>query len=406
VDFSTVALTDAQQAFAEDVKAFLDENLTEEVYARRRERADSYDAELYSAMGAKGWLFPRWRKEDGGAELDDVCAKILENELKERDAPIGGMLGTTRLVWPALDVHGDPGLRDELKPGVARGTMRFALGYTEPDGGSDIANAKTRAVRDGDEWVINGQKIFTSRGQYATHIFLITRTDPTLPKHKGMTMFLVPTSSPGFERQPLPTIGDETTNVTFYTDIRLPDRYRIGEVNNGWSVLHGPLDAEHHLGGHASKLEEVSGGVYHMFYLKNALRAAVDWAREAGNGAGPLVEDKTFLAGIGHLLTEMEAGACTPSAMGRVLGSDVARLGCEELIDLVGPQATLPYGADGAIGDGIIEFAHRQAQHTATPGGTVEVFRTIIAQHDLGLPRPDYPGRKAFLTGDRPGAAA
>ena len=118
---------------------------------------------------------------------------------------------------------------------MANGTVRIAQGYTEPDGGSDIANAKTRAVRDGDEWVINGQKIFTSNAQYATHIFLITRTDPTLPKHKGMTMFLVPTSSPGFERQPLPTIGDETTNVSFYSDIRLPDRYRIGEVNNGWS---------------------------------------------------------------------------------------------------------------------------------------------------------------------------
>ncbi len=405
MDFSPVDLTEAQQAFAEEVRAFLDENMTEEVYARRRERADNQDDELYLAVGAKGWLFPRWRKEDGGAELDDVCAKILENELRERDVPIG-IVGTTRLVWPAVEAHGDPGLRDELKAGVAQGTVRFSLGYTEPDGGSDIANAKTRAVRDGDEWVINGQKIFTSRVQYATHVFLITRTDPTLPKHKGLTMFLVPTSSPGFERQPLPTIGDETTNVSFYSDIRLPDRYRIGEVNNGWSVLHGPLDAEHHLGGHASKLEEVSGGTYHMFYLKNSVRAAVNWARDADHDGGPVIEDKTFLAGIGHLITEMEAGGCTPSAMGRIKGSDVARLGCEELIDLVGPAATLPYGAEGAIGDGVIEFAHRQAQHTATPGGTTEVFRTIIAQHDLGLPRPDYPGRKAFLAGDRPGAAA
>jgi alkylation response protein AidB-like acyl-CoA dehydrogenase len=317
-----------------------------------------------------------------------------------------GLVGTTRLVWPAVEAHGDPSLRVELKRQVSAGKVRFSLGYTEPDGGSDIANAKTRAVRDGDEWVINGQKIFTSRVQYATHVFLITRTDPTLPKHKGLTMFLVPTSSPGFERQPLPTIGDETTNVSFYSDIRLSDRYRIGEVNNGWSVLHGPLDAEHHLGGHASKLEEVGGGTYHMFYLKKAIQAAVRWARDTEDGDGPVADEKTFLAGIGHLAAEMEAASCTPSAMGRVMGSDVARLGCEELIDLVGPAATLPWGADGAIGDGAIEFAHRQAQHTATPGGTVEVFRTIIAQHDLGMPRPDYPGRKAFLQGDRPGVTA
>jgi len=405
MDFSPVALTEDQQAFAEEVRAFLDEHLTPEVVAGMRERSSSYDEGFYLALGTKGWLTPRWRKEDGGAELDDVRAKILQNELRERDAQIG-LLGTTHLVWPAIEASGDPGLRDELKPQVAKGTVRFALGYTEPDGGSDIANAKTRAVRDGDEWVINGQKIFTSNVQYATHVFLITRTDQTLPKHKGMTMFLVPTSSPGFERQPLPTIGDETTNVSFYSDIRLPDRYRIGEVNNGWSTLHGPLDAEHHLGEHTSKLEEVGPGGNIVRNLARSVDAALDWAKDAPDGNGPMIADEAFLAGIGHLLTQMEGSACTPTAMGKVIGSDTARLGFEELIDLIGPAATLPYGADGAIGDGIIEYGHRQAQHSAVPGGTVEVFRTIVAQHDLGLPRPDYPGRRVFLTGDRPAATA
>jgi len=405
VDFSEVVLTDTQQAFAEEVRAFLDEHLTEDVYARIRERADHFDEDLYLALGARGWLFPRWRKEDGGAGLDDVCVRILETELAKRDAPIL-VLGTTHLVWPAVDAHADPALRDELKPQVANGTVRFALGYTEPDGGSDIAAAKTRAVRDGDEWVINGQKIFTSNAQYATHVFLITRTDPTLPKHKGLTMFLVPTSSPGFERQPLPTIGDETTNVSFYSDIRLPDRYRVGEVNNGWSTLHGPLDAEHHLDGPASKLEEIGPGEGITRHLSQSVDAALDWAKGAPDGNGPMIGDKAFLAGIGHLLTEMEASGCTPTAMGKIKGSDTVRLGFEELIDLIGSAATIPYGADGAIGDGIIEYGHRVAQHSAVPGGTVEVFRTIVAQHDLGLPRPDYPGRKVFLTGDRAAAAA
>ena len=306
MDFSTVALTGAQQAFRDEVRAFLDEYLTEEVDARRREQAANYDEEFYLALGAKGWLEPRWRKEEGGAELDDVCVRILETELRNRDAPIL-VLGTTNLVWPAVDASGDPGLRDELKPGVAQGTVRFALGYTEPDGGSDIAAAKTRAVRDGDEWVINGQKIFTSNAQFATHVFLITRTDPSLPKHKGLTMFLVPTSSPGFERQPLPTIGDETTNVSFYSDIRLSDRYRIGEVNNGWSVLHGPLDAEHSIGDSASKLDDVSIGTGLMHYLDRGVEAATRWAREAPDGDGPMIDDKAFLAGLGHILVEIEA---------------------------------------------------------------------------------------------------
>jgi alkylation response protein AidB-like acyl-CoA dehydrogenase len=204
MDFSAVVLTGAQQAFAQEVRAFLDQHLTEDVYARIRERAVHFDEEFYLALGAKGWLEPRWRKEDGGAELDNVCVKILETELARRHAPIGP-IGLTNLAWPAVESSADPGLRDELKPQVARGTARISLAYTEPDGGSDIAAAKTRAVRDGDEWVINGQKIFTTNAQFATHIFLLTRTDPTLPKHKGLTMFLVPTSSPGFDRQPLPT---------------------------------------------------------------------------------------------------------------------------------------------------------------------------------------------------------
>ena len=180
-------------------------------------------------------------------------------------------------------------------------------------------------------------------------------------------------------------------NIIFYSDVRVPDRYRIGEVNNGWSVLRRPLDAEHHLGSPASKLADVSGGIHHMRYFEQSVQAAVRWAQGAPAGDGStLISDPEFLAGIGRLLVEAEAGTVTPGPMGRVKGSDVAREGCEQLIDLVGPAAALPYGADGAISDGVIAFAHRQAQQTATAGGSVEVFRTMIAQNDLGLPRPDY----------------
>ena len=316
------------------------------------------------------------------------------------------MISLTQLVWPAVEAHGDPGVRDELKPGIASGTARICIGYTEPDGGSDIAGAKTRAVRDGDEWVINGQKIFTSNAQFATHVFLLTRTDPALPKHKGLTLFLVPLSTPGFDRQPLPNMVDSGTNITYYSDVRVSDRYRIGEVNDGWSTLHGPLDAEHYLDGPASKLEDIGPGASIVRYLGRSVEAAVRWAKDAPDRDAEMAGNEAFLAGIGRLLVDMEGSACTPSAMAKIIASDTARLGFEQLIDLVGPAATLPPGAQGAIGDGIIELGHRQAQLTATPGGTVEVFRTIIAQHDLGLPRPDYPGRRAFLPGDRPATAA
>ena len=403
MDFSAVALTEAQQKFSDEVRAFLDEHLTEEVYAGARERTDHFDEGLWLAMGAKGWLQPQWKKEDGGAELDDISVKILENELRKRDAPVAG--GANGLIWPAVDVYGVPDLREELKPKVADGTARFVLGYSEPDGGSDIANAKTRAERDGDEWVINGQKIFTTSAQNGTHVFLITRTDPNLPKHKGLTMFLVPMDTPGIEVQALPTVGDERTNLTYYGDVRISDRYRLGEVNNGWSVLHGPLDAEHSIGGEASKLEDLSIGTGHMRYMLTAVEAATKWAKDAPDGDGPMIDDKTFLTGLGHMLVEIEAAYATPGPMGRIKGADVAIANSERLIDLVGPEAILPYGADGTIANGAIEASHRAVQVTATYGGTTEVFRTIIAQHHLGLPRPDYPGRKVFLQGGRPAAA-
>ena len=340
MDFSSVDLTEAQQQFQDEVRAFLDEHLTEEVYAGARERTDHFDEGLWLAMGTKGWLQPRWKKEDGGADLDDISIRILEMELRKRDAPVAG--GANDLIWPAVDAHGVPDLKAELKPQVADGHARFALGYSEPDGGSDIANAKTRAERDGDEWVINGAKIFTTSAQNCTHVFLITRTDPTLPKHKGLTMFLVPTSSPGFERQPLPTIADETTNISYYSDIRLPDRYRIGEVNNGWATLHGPLDAEHHLGEHESKLEDVGPGAGLVRPLAQSVEAAVRWAQDAPAGDGPLAGDA-----VDHLLVERDAGAggegdADPGRAVALEERDGAAAGVERLdgaVDLDGADA-------------------------------------------------------------------
>jgi alkylation response protein AidB-like acyl-CoA dehydrogenase len=397
MDFSKVDLTEDQARFRDEVRAFLDEYLTEEVYAGARERCDHFDKGLYLALGARGWLMPRWKKEDGGAELDDVCVKILETELAVRDAPATVGPG---LVWPAVDAYAEPSLRAELMPKVAAGEVRFCLGYSEPDGGSDIAGAKTRAVRDGDEWVINGQKIFTTNAQNCQYAFLITRTDPTLPKHKGLTMFLMPMDAPGVEIQELPTVGDERTNITYYSDVRIPDRLRLGEVNNGWSVLHGPLDAEHSIGGEHSKLEDLSIGVGHMRFLRWAMAGAAKWAQDAPNGDGAtMAEDRAFMSDFGHIVMNIEAALATPGPMGRIKGADTAIAGAEKLLDLIGPEAVLPFGSDGAIARGAIEHAHRAVQVTATYGGTVEVFRTIIAQHHLGLPRPDYPGRKVFLTG-------
>jgi alkylation response protein AidB-like acyl-CoA dehydrogenase len=200
MDFSPVTLTAEQQAFADDVTAVLDEIVTEEVLEDDRRTGNSFNLGVHLALGAKGWLTPTWAESEGGAALDPVQTRILDLELDRRRTP-GITAGTTSLVWSAVAKYGQPELVEELKPRVAGGTARFCLGYTEPDGGSDIAAAKVRAVRDGDEWVLNGSKIFTTGAQNSQYTFLITRSDPDLPKHKGITMFLVPLDTPGVEIQ-------------------------------------------------------------------------------------------------------------------------------------------------------------------------------------------------------------
>jgi 3-oxocholest-4-en-26-oyl-CoA dehydrogenase alpha subunit len=397
MDFSLVELTDAQQAFLGDLNVFLDDNLTPGVYERQRLSGDNFDEEFHRALGSKGWIMPRWPVAEGGAALDAVCARLLELELERREAP-RATLPMLRLIWPAVQKHARPDLARELKPQVANGSVRFCLGYTEPDGGSDIAAAKVRAVPDGDDWIVNGSKVFTSNAQSAQYTFLITRTDPSAPKHKGLTMFLAPLNTPGIEVRPLEMLGNTRTNVVYFADARVSDRYRIGPVNAGWSVIHGPLDAEHVGGGAASGLDDISVGGPYMRYLQRSLDATVRWARTAASAEGtPRIDDPALLAQFGALATQVEAALCTPGPFGRVKCADVAIGGSQQLLSLVGIEGTVAEGQDGAVGNGVVEFAHRVAQATSIYGGTNEVFRAMIAEHSLGLPRPDYPGRKMLV---------
>ncbi|MGX7680146.1 acyl-CoA dehydrogenase family protein [Jatrophihabitans sp. DSM 45814] len=401
MDFSRLELTAEQQQFAKEARAFFEEYVTDEIRAESHRSGDGFTESVHLALGARGWLMPAWPVEHGGAGLDAVCVRILELEMA-RSRYVDIPIGTTRLVWSAVEKYLDPELMAELRPQVASGHVRFCLGYTDPDGGSDIANSKLRAVQDGDEWVLNGSKIFTTGAHQTQYTFLITRTDPDLPKHKGLTMFLVDLSTPGVEIQGIHTFGDERTNVVYYGDVRISDRYRMGGVNAGWAVLHGPLDAEHSIGEETSGLDDISIGRSFLRHLELALDSAAEWATTAKRPDGSLAaQDSSVRLRLGKVATEVEAGISTPGPMGRVLGSEALVRGSAELIDLVGPSALLNPGADGATGSGSIDHAHRFAQGTATYGGTVEVFRNIIAQHVLGLPQMDFPGRKVYLPGKR-----
>jgi 3-oxocholest-4-en-26-oyl-CoA dehydrogenase alpha subunit len=407
MDFSRVPLDASEQEFLDDVRAFTAEQITEEVLEEERRTGSGFNERVHLALGARGWITPTWPGERGGAGLDPVRARILELEMRRAAVP-SITHGTTRLVLAAVEKFGRPDLVAELLPGVAAGTVRFCLGYTEPDGGSDIAAAKTRAIRDGDEWVINGSKIFTTGAQNCQYTFLITRTDPDLPKHRGLTMFLVPLASQGIEIQAIRTYGGERTNIVYYSDVRISDRYRLGGVNDGWSVLHGPLDEEHGVGtGSSAKLADLSIGTSFLQTLGRAIDSALAWActTTRADGSRP-IDDRMVRYRLGMVALHMEAGLVTPGPMGRVKGSEALVRGAADLMDLVGTASLLSEGTLAAGLTGEIEAAHRFAQGTATYGGTVEVFHGIIAQHVLGLPRPSYPGSKTLVSRKREQTAA
>jgi 3-oxocholest-4-en-26-oyl-CoA dehydrogenase alpha subunit len=390
MNFGRVEPTSRQQRFWNHVGQLLDEIVTDEVHNIIRETGDLAEDSVISALAAEGLLCPAWPVQDGGAGLDRVEERIFELELDRHRMPrVGG-----DMVWSTVVRFGVPDLVAELKPKVAAGTARFCLGYTEPDGGSDIAAAKVRAVQDGEDWIINGTKVFTTSAHKAQYVFLITRTDPTLPKHQGLTMFLVPLDTPGIEIHGIRTFGGERTNIVHYGDVRVPDRYRLGEVNDGWRVLRGPLDAEHEFRQQGDNLKEPSGRWFiRRSPLERSFDAVVQWARAAVRPDGTcLLDDPSVRMRLGRIAADIEWASCCEGPMGRVASADVVLRGSAELVDLVGPEALIAFGEPGALDEGAVDHAHRFAQGAATYGGTVEVFRQMIAQHMLGLPRPQYPG--------------
>lgn len=396
MDFSVIELDAEHRKLQSDARAFAEQYLTEEVRQHEFATGDGWNEKVHLAMAERGWVLPDLPVERGGVGMDALGRRILELELMKAELP-WATLDTTRWVATAVEQYAPDAIRDEVIAGTAAGRYRHCLGYTEPDGGSDIAGAKTRAVRDGDDWVINGSKMFTTGAHNCQYTFLITRTDPQAPKHRGLTMFLVPLDSNGIEIQGIRAFSGERTNIVYYDDVRVSDDYRIGEVNQGWTVLRGALDTEHGIGQEAVGLEDASVGVKvaHQLYL--ALKAAARWAATPGAGGIRPGDDGLVCYRLGSVALQLEAALHTPNAAGKVKCAETMVQGAAELLDLLGPAGLLSRGSPGAIGNGRVEFTHRYAQGAATYGGTVEVFRNIIAEFDLGLPRTKLPGSKTFL---------
>ncbi len=395
MDFSVVELADDDREFRDRLRAFLTVHVTDDVRRRDRLTGDNFDETVHLALGGAGYLADDWKLESEGG-FNALRRRIWNLEIGRAHAPWFHW-GTTSMVARAVQQFGSAELADEVLPGVLSGHTRLCLGYTEPDGGSDVATCKTRAVPDGPAggaWIINGSKMFTSNAHNAKYVFLLTKTDPEAPKHQSLTMFLVPLDSAGVVIQAIRTVDGDRTNIVFYTDVRVDARYRIGEVNGGWAVLRAALDVEHGtIEREAGGLQTITAMAEHGVLMAEGLDNAVARAAETDPNGRRLLDDESVAYRLGRSVARTEAALSAPGMFGRVAIAQAMRDISPDLMDVLGAASALPTGSAGAADDGAAEYLFRHASPTGIYGGTLEVFRNMIAQQALGLGRPNYSPR-------------
>ncbi len=383
----------ATATYRDEVRAHLREVLTPEFEERIYLSGVAHDDEFAKSLVEKGYFAPGWPVEFGGQNRNAWDDQVVKEELMRFDAPVY-LSETTRMVASIIREVGTPALKDLILAGAINGDITIALGFTEPECGSDVAAAATRAVRDGPgedaDWVINGSKMFTTNGHIADFVFLLARTSPDKPKHKGLTMFLVPTDSEGFEAQAVWTLSGERTNITFYSDVRIGDQWRIGEVDGGWQVLGLSLRDEH-----------ASGWGPHLIRL---LHHAEHWATTSmsDDGAPPIV-DADVRRRLARVAIETEVAMLlqrrcvwmleqgdipvAEGSMSKLFSTEALQRASQDIVELVGPDGLRSYLDPTAPERGRFEHSLRFSLGTTIYAGTSEIQRNIIAQRGLGLPR-------------------
>src|ERR1043165_8238520 len=249
-----IELSAEQQALRDEVRAYFGGLLSEaEREALLTERHGTVYREVVRRMGRDGWLGVGWPREYGGRGLGQVEQQIFVNEAARADIPLPAV--TLQTVGPTLQVHGTQQQKDFFLPRILAGEVHFAIGYTEPEAGTDLASLRTTAVRDGDSYVVNGQKIFTTGAHDADYIWLACRTDPQAPRHKGISILILDTTAPGYSWTPIITCdGAHHVNATYYTDVRVPADMLVGKENEGWKLITTQLNHERIMLGPAGRL--------------------------------------------------------------------------------------------------------------------------------------------------------
>ncbi len=342
--------------------------------------------EVVRQLGHDGWLALGWPTEYGGQNGSVLDQLIFTDEAAIAGVPVPFL--TINTVGPTIMRFGTPEQKERFLPAIAAGELHFSIGYSEPGAGTDLASLRTQAVRDGDTYVINGLKMWTSLVQYADYVWLACRTDPDALRHKGLSIIIVPTDTTGFSWTPVRTVAGLTTSATYYADVVVPAGNRVGEEHNGWPLITNQLNHE--------RVALTSAAP-----LLSALAAVTDWARSVKQADGRRVIDAEWvqlsLARV-HAKAEVlklmnwqiasAAGSPGPAAASatKVYGTELTIEACRLMLEILGASAEVRAGSPGALLAGRIERMQRSALILTFGGGTNEFQRDIIGAAALGLP--------------------
>ncbi|MCP4806325.1 MAG: acyl-CoA dehydrogenase [Proteobacteria bacterium] len=380
-----IDFTPEQHAFRAEIRALISELMTSELVAEVQE-TDGGGPHYFAAMeklGEAGWLGVGWKKEHGGQGRSPIEEFLFFDEMHRIGFPIP--LLTLCTVGPTLAAQGTDEQRAQFLPRILAGTLHFSIGYTEPEAGTDLAGLATRAESDGDDYIITGQKIFISLADFADYLWLAVRTDPDAPKHKGLTIIMVPMDAEGVSTTPIQNLGDSNLHAVYLDKVRVPKTMRVGPENGGWRMITSQLNHERialmMVGPLARLLDEVR-----------------DYARENGTISQPWVQrnlaevdarlevlkllnwKQAWNLGEGRLDYHEASGL-------KVYGSELYVSAYRQLMEVVGPASILQRGTRGAVLSGDLERHYRATLVLTFGGGVNEIQRDIIAAAGLRMPR-------------------
>ncbi len=384
-----------EAAFRTEVRTFIEKEINADVkdsdLAERGMYRGAFERlkGLRTKLSSRGWIAPAWPKEYGGAGLSVMLQFIMNEEFAQnRVPPVGGM--GVSMVGPTIITHGSEDQKKEHLSRILSGEVQWCQGFSEPGSGSDLASLQTRAVKDGDDYVINGQKIWTSGGMSAHWMFMMARTDADAPKHKGISYFLLDMKSPGVEVRPLTNLANQDMFAeVFFTDVRVPAKNIVGELNSGWYVGTTTLDFERSSIGSAVGIKLQLDGL-----VKYAREHAADGTSRTSQIAGLQSElaDRYIEANVARMMSyrvvTMQAKGMIPNheaSMTKLFASELSQRIARTGMKVLGLYGQL-YGDQSPM-RGRYESSYMTSLSSTIAGGTSEIQRNIIAQRGLGLPR-------------------